>query len=165
MHRIRTDAELDAALAALVKRDPRFEHALTLTGRPSLRKRPDCFAGLASIVVAQQVSTASATAILGRLRAALDPPAHTAMLRARTSKLARVGLSGAKIRTLKAIARAIADGALDFKGLVHLHADDAGWVRRADGCIKFWEGERFELLKGIALVRGGGHFPGGAMLH
>ena len=48
---------------------------------------------------------------------------------------------------------------------VHLHADDAKWVRQPDDCIKFWQGERFELLKGVTLVRGGGHFPGGAMLH
>ena len=48
---------------------------------------------------------------------------------------------------------------------VHLHADDAKWVRQPDSCIKFWQGERFELQKGITLVRGGGHFPGGAMLH
>jgi glyoxylase-like metal-dependent hydrolase (beta-lactamase superfamily II) len=48
---------------------------------------------------------------------------------------------------------------------VHLHAEDAKWVRQPDDCIKFWEGERFELLKGVTLVRGGGHFAGGAMLH
>jgi hypothetical protein len=48
---------------------------------------------------------------------------------------------------------------------VHLHADDAKSVRQPDSCIKFWQGERFELQKGITLVRGGGHFPGGAMLH
>jgi glyoxylase-like metal-dependent hydrolase (beta-lactamase superfamily II) len=48
---------------------------------------------------------------------------------------------------------------------VHLHADDAKWVRQPDPCIRFWQGERFELLKGVTLVRGGGHFPGGAMLH
>jgi hypothetical protein len=48
---------------------------------------------------------------------------------------------------------------------VHLHADDAKWVRQPDPCIQFWQGERFELLDGVTLVRGGGHFPGGAMLH
>jgi hypothetical protein len=48
---------------------------------------------------------------------------------------------------------------------VYLHADDAEWVRQPDSCIKFWRGETFELQKGITLVRGGGHFPGGAMLH
>jgi hypothetical protein len=30
---------------------------------------------------------------------------------------------------------------------VHLHADDAKWVRQPDDCIKFWQGERFELLQ------------------
>lgn len=48
---------------------------------------------------------------------------------------------------------------------VYLHADDAKWVMRPDGCIKFWTGETFELLKGVSLIRGGGHFPGGTMLH
>ena len=35
----------------------------------------------------------------------------------------------------------------------------------AGRCIKFWQGESFELLKGVTLIRGGGHFPGGSMLH
>jgi glyoxylase-like metal-dependent hydrolase (beta-lactamase superfamily II) len=48
---------------------------------------------------------------------------------------------------------------------VHLHADDAKWVRRPDGCIRFWQGETFELMQGVSLIRGGGHFPGSAMLH
>src|SRR5262249_49118821 len=48
---------------------------------------------------------------------------------------------------------------------VHLHAGDSEWVRRPDGCIQFWEGQRLELIKGVTLVHGGGHFLGGAMLY
>jgi glyoxylase-like metal-dependent hydrolase (beta-lactamase superfamily II) len=48
---------------------------------------------------------------------------------------------------------------------VHLHANDAKWVRQPDRCIKFWQGESFEVLKGVTLIHGGGHFPGGSMLH
>lgn len=48
---------------------------------------------------------------------------------------------------------------------VYLHADDAEWARQPDACIKLWQGETFQLMKGVTLVRGGGHFPGGAMLH
>jgi hypothetical protein len=48
---------------------------------------------------------------------------------------------------------------------VHLHADDSAWIMRPDPCIKPWQGETFELLPGVTLIRGGGHFPGGAMLH
>jgi hypothetical protein len=60
----------------------------------------------------------------------------------------------------------LVDWSRAFGGVpVHLHADDAKWVRQPDECIKFWHGEKLELLKGITLVRGGGHFAGGSMLH
>jgi DNA-3-methyladenine glycosylase II len=124
-HRLHTESDLDAALAYLVKADPRFGQALALAGRPPLRRRPDGFAGLAAIVVSQQLSTASAKAIWQRLEAALDPCDHVTMLRARTPKLVRAGLSAPKIRTLKAIAKAVDCGELDLPGLVQRPADDA----------------------------------------
>src|SRR5215475_3094456 len=122
---IHTEADLDVALAGLTATDPRMIEILSVAGRPPLRRRPDGFAGLVSIVVAQQLSTASAKAILGRLTAAFDPLDHTAILKARRDKLARIGLSAPKIRTLKAIAKAIADGALNLPALVDLPADAA----------------------------------------
>lgn len=48
---------------------------------------------------------------------------------------------------------------------VHLHADDSAWIMRSDPCIKPWRGETLELLPGVTLIRGGGHFAGGTMLH
>ena len=66
---IRTENDLDAALAALTRADSRFGALLASSGRPSRRRRPDGFAGLASIVVSQQLSTASASAIWRPLRA------------------------------------------------------------------------------------------------
>ena len=90
---------------------------------------PDGFAGLVSIVVSQQLSTASARAIWGRLEAALDPLDHAAVLRARAPKLARAGLSAPKIRTLKAIAKAIDRGELDLPALVEMPGG-----RRASRC-------------------------------
>ena len=122
---IHTDADLDTAMASLIKADPRWRTALAAAGRPALRRRADGFAGLASIVVSQQLSTASAKAIWGRLEAALDPITPQAVRRARTAKLARAGLSAPKIRTLKAIARAIDQGDLDLAALGALPADEA----------------------------------------
>ena len=122
---IHTEADLDHAIARLVAADPRFGDVLSRAGRPPLRRRPDGFAGLASIVVSQQLSTASAKAIWGRLTAALDPLDHTAVLRARPAKLARAGLSAPKIRTLKAIAKAIDRGEVDLPSLVDKPADEA----------------------------------------
>jgi glyoxylase-like metal-dependent hydrolase (beta-lactamase superfamily II) len=48
---------------------------------------------------------------------------------------------------------------------VYLHADDREWVMRPDPTIVFWEGETQELGRGLTLIRCGGHFPGGTVLH
>jgi glyoxylase-like metal-dependent hydrolase (beta-lactamase superfamily II) len=48
---------------------------------------------------------------------------------------------------------------------IWLHADDREWVMRPDPAIRFWEGEQLELGSGLTLVRLGGHFPGGQVLH
>jgi DNA-3-methyladenine glycosylase II len=122
---IHTEADLDSALAGLIAADPRWREALAAAGRPALRRRPDGFAGLASIVVSQQLSTASAKAIWDRLEAALDPLSPETVRRARATKLARAGLSAPKIRTLKAIASAIDRGDLDLAALPALPADEA----------------------------------------
>jgi DNA-3-methyladenine glycosylase II len=123
--RIDTEADLDLALAALGKSDPRLLALVAAAGRPPLRRRPDGFAGLAATIVAQQLSTASAGAIWARLIAAFDPLTPEAIARARPARLKRVGLSAPKIRALKAIARAIIDGALDLSALAELTADEA----------------------------------------
>jgi DNA-3-methyladenine glycosylase II len=111
-----------------------------------LRRRADGFAGLASIVVSQQVSTASAKAIWGRLAAALDPLDHTAVLRARSLKLARAGLSAPKIRTLKAIAKAIDRGELDLFTLTDMSADEAHAALTAVHGIGPWTADIYLLF-------------------
>jgi DNA-3-methyladenine glycosylase II len=143
---IHTEADLDAALARLVEVDPRLSRILSIAGRPPLRRRQDGFAGLASIVVSQQLSTASARAILGRLTAAFDPLDHSAILRARRDKLARLGLSAAKIRTLKAISKAIEKGDLDLAALIKLPADEAHRVLTALHGIGPWTADIYLLF-------------------
>jgi hypothetical protein len=48
---------------------------------------------------------------------------------------------------------------------IHLHAADRQWIMREDPVIKLWEGEQKDLLPGLKLIRCGGHFPGGVVLH
>ena len=57
------------------------------------------------------------------------------------------------------------DWAREFDCPVYVHADDARWVMRCDERLVLWEGETRELLPGLTLVRCGGHFEGGAVLH
>jgi DNA-3-methyladenine glycosylase II len=142
---IHTEADLDAALTALGRADPRFVALLAAAGRPPLRRRPDGFAGLAAIIVAQQLSTASANAIWGRLAAAFDPLEPAAIMRARPARLARLGLSAAKIRALKAIARAVARGELALAALGELAAEDAHATLTAVHGIGPWTADIYLL--------------------
>lgn len=119
-------AALTTATAALLELDrARIAPLLEETGTPSLRLRAPGFAGLATIVVGQQVSTASADAIYGRLVASVAPLTADSMLTTDDAVLKAVGLSTAKIRTMRAIATAIVEGALDFDALATLPAEDA----------------------------------------
>jgi glyoxylase-like metal-dependent hydrolase (beta-lactamase superfamily II) len=52
-----------------------------------------------------------------------------------------------------------------FHAPVHLHVADRSWVMRPDAALRFWEGDTLELQEGITLIRAGGHFPGGTVLH
>jgi DNA-3-methyladenine glycosylase II len=91
--------------AWLASREPRFAHALSLTGPPPLRRRDDGFGALVDAIVGQQVSVASAAAIRGRLAAAgLDAPAP--ILAATDEALRACGLSRQKARYLRALSAA-----------------------------------------------------------
>ena len=48
---------------------------------------------------------------------------------------------------------------------IHLHAADARWVMRPDPAVRHWDGDSHDLGDGLTLIRGGGHFPGGTILH
>jgi DNA-3-methyladenine glycosylase II len=122
---LETQSDLDEAIQALVKRDTRLKPVLELAGMPSLRRREPGFAGLAHIICGQQLSTASAGAIWGRLNAAFDPFDHDAVRRARSDRLGRLGLSVAKIKTLKHLARELAAERLNLDVLAEEDADAA----------------------------------------
>ena len=122
--RLETQADVDAGVQQLLKQDPRLAAVVAIGGRTPLRRREGGYAGLAHIITAQQLSTASANAIWARVTAAYDPLDPEKIRRARATTLARLGLSGAKIRAFKEIAAAIHRG-LDLQSLAELPADDA----------------------------------------
>jgi len=145
-HFIHTEADLKASVAALIALDPRMGPVFAVAGDPPLRKRPGGFPGLAAIVCSQQLSTASAAAIWGRLAAAFDPFHHEAVRRARSDKLGRLGLSAAKIRTMKAIAAALGSGELDLDTLATLGADEAHTTLTAIHGIGPWTADVYLLF-------------------
>jgi len=59
---------------------------------------------------------------------------------------------------------AMVEWAHRFECPVLVHAADAEWIMRPDDAIELWEGETRELGE-LTLLRLGGHFPGGTVLH
>jgi len=143
---IHTEAALQAGMAALVAQDPRLGPVLEKAGMPALRRREGGYAGLAHIVCGQQLSTASAAAIRTRLFAAFDPFHHDAVRLARADKLARLGLSRPKIKTLKAIGAAIAKGHIDLEAVAAMEADKAHAALTALHGIGPWTADIYLLF-------------------
>jgi hypothetical protein len=52
-----------------------------------------------------------------------------------------------------------------FSCPIYLHEAERKWVMRSDSSVRFWEGETHELGGGLTLIRCGGHYEGGQVLH
>lgn len=89
--------------AWLADAEPRFAHALSLTGPLPLRRQADGFTALLDAIVGQQVSVASADAIWRRMEAA-GLVARDAVALASDDDLRAAGLSRQKARYAKALA-------------------------------------------------------------
>ncbi|MBB5052621.1 DNA-3-methyladenine glycosylase II [Afipia massiliensis] len=122
---LNTQADLEDAVHALVRLDPRLGPVADVAGMPSLRRREPGFAGLAAIVCGQQLSTKAAAAIWGRVSTTFDPFHHDALKSARADRLGRLGLSAAKIKSLKFIARELSAERLNLEVLAEEDADAA----------------------------------------
>jgi hypothetical protein len=48
---------------------------------------------------------------------------------------------------------------------IHIHADDRHWVMRPHAAVNFWEGETLAINPSLTIIRCGGHFAGGQVLH
>jgi DNA-3-methyladenine glycosylase II len=143
---LNTQADLEAAIRMLVKQDKRLKPILDVTGMPALRRREPGFTGLAHIVTGQQLSTASAAAIWGRLTKAFDPFDQHAVRRARAERLGRLGLSAAKIKTLKSLAREIAAERINLNALAEADADAAHSTLTALHGIGPWTADVYLLF-------------------
>lgn len=93
-------------------------------GAPPLRTFDANFSGIAQIIVGQQLSTASANAIWSRVKTGVTPFDALTLLSQTDTALAAYGLSSAKIKTLKALADAVAANKIDVEALSALPDDD-----------------------------------------
>jgi DNA-3-methyladenine glycosylase II len=144
--RLNSQSDLEDAIHALVKLDSRLQPIFEKTGMPALRQREPGFAGLAAIVCGQQLSTASASAIWGRLTRAFEPFDHGAIRKARADRLGRLGLSAAKIKTLKNVARELDAERLNLDVLAEEDADAAHHTLTALHGIGPWTADVYLLF-------------------
>jgi DNA-3-methyladenine glycosylase II len=143
---IDSEEALAKGLAALKRRDPLMRELVARGAVPPLRRREPGFAGLAGIIVSQQLSVASATAIWTRLATALDPLHHGSLIAASDETLRAAGLSAGKIRTLRAVAEAIDTGALPLHTLAGLPAEAAHGTLTAVKGIGPWTADIYLLF-------------------
>ncbi len=123
-----TDESLRPALEALAERDRDIAEAYARCGLPPVRSSPQGFEGLLHVIVSQQVSAASARAILGRLEAAVRPMTPTTLLKLDNESLRGIGLSRPKMRYCRGLAEDLASGRLDLAAIRGL--DDAEAIER-----------------------------------
>ncbi len=145
MQPIRNLADIEAGLEALCALDPRLAAVRAAAGALPLRLSPPGFASLASIIVSQQVSRASAEAIFARFGALVDPLTAEALLAADPAVYRRAGLSAAKERALAAAAAAVAGG-LDLERLCTLEPEEAMAALTALPGIGPWTAECYLLF-------------------
>ena len=143
---IRDAQSLAHGVEILRARDPVIvDKMLALTGQPPLRLREPDLRGLLWIVMGQQVSVASANAIFGRF-CAVYPQCDAARLAgASDAELRACGLSAPKLKTVRAIARAIVDGALEIHALAAMNIRQAHAALVAIHGIGPWTADLFLL--------------------
>lgn len=122
---VETEADIAAGLAALVLICPAMAMIAERHGAPPLRRHPPGFEGLCRIVIGQQLSIASAEAIRLKVMARFETLSPEAFLAASEADLRGCGLSAPKIRTLRAISDAVAQGVLDLSALPALAPEEA----------------------------------------
>lgn len=141
-----TDAVLEQGVRALSARDPVMARIVAEGAVPILRKREPGFEGLAGIIVSQQLSTASAAAIWARVVERLPQPTPQAIIASSDETLRAVGLSGPKIRALRAVAEVVASGALPLERLHEHTAEEASRVMTAVKGIGPWTADIYLLF-------------------
>lgn len=120
-----TRASLSQALADLTTRDRALARLYRDHGPPPMRARPPGFATMLKIICAQQVSTASARAIVGRLATLADPLTPQSFLALDDAALRAIGFSRMKTAYGRGLAEAVMSGALDLSHIARLDDDAA----------------------------------------
>lgn len=110
-------SKIKSHLDALAKLDPDLRRGLKLVQYPRPRIRKQGFETLLSTIIAQQISTEAATAIMHRVRVLLPSMEANAVLRLPEGALRTAGLSARKVEYVEGLARAITENQFEVTKL------------------------------------------------
>ena len=137
---------LQQALDHLAGADRHMAEAIAEIGPPPPRYRPADFATLMDVIIAQQVSTASARAISGRLREHLSKVTPDGFIALRDADLRAVGFSRQKMLYGRDLAAAFGDGRVSLAKLRRMEDEDAIASLSSVKGIGRWSAEVFLLF-------------------
>ncbi len=112
------------SIAWLCHRDADFQEVVDRHGLPPMWRRKPGFVTLIHTILEQQVSLASAQAVLNKLRKICTPLKPETLLGLSSAQLASAGFSRQKMRYCRALAEAISSGEL-YLAKLHKLDDDA----------------------------------------
>ncbi|MGU3576896.1 DNA-3-methyladenine glycosylase family protein [Brucellaceae bacterium C25G] len=138
--------DIEAGLKALLDLDPRLIPIRDHAGQLPLRRNLPGFESLASIIVGQQVSIASAAAIWARFKQYIDPITPENYLEQGAEVWKLTGLSRPKQKTFQHVSEALVDGRLDLPSLTLLPVNDAMSQLTAIHGIGPWTAEVYLLF-------------------
>jgi len=135
-----------AALDALVRADPRLAAVEAAAGPLPWRVRAGGFPGLLQVIMGQQISSAAAAAIWGRLAALPGALAPSGLLALPDDALRAAGLSRPKVGHARALATAFEDGRLSAAGLAAMPDEAAVAAITAVRGLGPWTAEVYLLF-------------------
>lgn len=123
--RIKSQTDIDKGMKYLCEISKELQAVSLIAEDVPLRLGEPNFEGLTAIIMAQQVSRASAYAIFGRLKKLVSPLIAENYLKAGEVAWIEAGLSRPKQKTMLAVCDAIINGSLDLEKLCDFPPEEA----------------------------------------
>ncbi len=132
---------------ALIERDAVLRPVIERAGEIRRPLNGDCFAALISAIVEQQLSGRVAEVIWGRLKTLTGGSVTPErLLTANDEELRGIGLSGMKVKYVKALAQAVTDGEVRLEALESMGDEEIVQCLTAVKGIGRWTAEMFLMF-------------------
>ncbi|MFN7114079.1 MAG: DNA-3-methyladenine glycosylase family protein [Alphaproteobacteria bacterium] len=138
--------EIKKGLRALRRRDPLLAAAYARNGILPWKRQPEGFEGLVNIILAQQISTAVATHLVRRVKAALPEITPRRFMKLDDDTLRGMGISRQKILYARSLAEAMISRRFDTADLPAMADADAFAALTALKGIGLWSAEIYLMF-------------------